>query len=305
MRAYLASRFGRWPEMQRYEAELVSRGHTVTSSWHSRDHLDAHAEHDTTPTPQQRHQWANRDIIDIYACSMLISFTEEPRGPARRLPGDGDIEVWVDLLGYRLPYKISSFGRVRNGEDELIDGTFVRGYKYIKPDGKHGRRIPVHQLVAHLFIGPCPVGNEVDHLDGYKANNWVGNLEYVTHIENVQRARYIMSDGRRSGVHNSNAKLTDTDVAEIRYQVSLGRTKVSVARDYDITDVHVGNIVRGKMWPSETLQMRGGRNVEYGAALALAKTLVVVGPVEHIFHELADVHFESWEEYLTWLDALA
>lgn len=44
---------------------------------------------------------------------------------------------------------------------------------------------------------------------------------------------------------------------------------------------------------------RGGRHVEFGLALALAKVVEVIGPSENIFHLLPDVvHFASFEDWL-------
>jgi hypothetical protein len=51
--------------------------------------------------------------------------------------------------------------------------------------------------------------------------------------------------------------------------------------------------------PPATGKGRGGRHVEYGYALALNKTLVVVGPRENLFHHHPDVaHFDTPEAWL-------
>lgn len=40
---------------------------------------------------------------------------------------------------------------------------------------------------------------------------------------------------------------------------------------------------------------KGGRHVEFGLAVARGKRLIVVGPREHVFHTLSEVHhFETW-----------
>lgn len=45
---------------------------------------------------------------------------------------------------------------------------------------------------------------------------------------------------------------------------------------------------------------RGGRHVEFGLALALGKRIIVVGPVENVFHALSEV-----ERHDTWASVLA
>jgi hypothetical protein len=44
-------------------------------------------------------------------------------------------------------------------------------------DGEHEEY--VHQLVAEAFIGPCPPGRKLVHLNGVKSQNWLENLAYV------------------------------------------------------------------------------------------------------------------------------
>lgn len=44
---------------------------------------------------------------------------------------------------------------------------------------------------------------------------------------------------------------------------------------------------------------RGGRHVEFGGALALGKTCVVVGPRENVFHHLPGLqHHSTWAEFM-------
>ena len=43
----------------------------------------------------------------------------------------------------------------------------------------------VHRLVAHEFHGSCPAGEEVNHINGNKADNRAVNLEYLTRKENI------------------------------------------------------------------------------------------------------------------------
>ena len=60
----------------------------------------------------------------------------------------------------------------------------------------------VHRFIAEIYMGECPEGYEIDHLDGDITNNDISNLEYVTSTENQYRARNKYSDTR--GVNKSN-----------------------------------------------------------------------------------------------------
>lgn len=42
----------------------------------------------------------------------------------------------------------------------------------------------VHRLVANAFLGPTPIGMEVRHKDGDRANPHVNNLEFGTRSDN-------------------------------------------------------------------------------------------------------------------------
>src|SRR5690606_25981692 len=63
------------------------------------------------------------------------------------------------------------------------------GYREIvMSDGDRRRSVRVHRLVAHYFIGPCPEGFVVDHIDDDKLHNKSSNLQYITNTENIQKA---------------------------------------------------------------------------------------------------------------------
>jgi len=106
-----------------------------------------------------------------------------------------EIEIWKSISGYEGLYEVSSLGRVRS-LDRLVDSS--QGYK-AKRSGRilklgvntsgyyhvalsYGGGIVMYRvsrLVAAAFIeNPEPIFyNEVNHKDGIKFNNTVGNLE--------------------------------------------------------------------------------------------------------------------------------
>ena len=66
----------------------------------------------------------------------------------------------------------------------------------------------VHHLVMRYFGSPKPGDNyEIDHLDGDKSNNYVYNLDWVTHKENKLRAKAMGLVS--NGWVNRNPKRTD------------------------------------------------------------------------------------------------
>lgn len=80
----------------------------------------------------------------------------------------------------------------------------------------------VHQLVALAFLGPCPPGMQVAHENGKSTDNRVANLSYKTPKANqFDRVRHgTTCHGERNGV----AKLTATDVCQIRRRCDAGRS---------------------------------------------------------------------------------
>jgi hypothetical protein len=101
---------------------------------------------------------------------------------------DLEDEEWKisPLLGE--PIWVSNKGRVKttNFNRMEIEKLYVfqkgwRGRYYTVVIGC--KRYMVHRLVMDAFVGQSEL--EVNHKDGDDFNNWVENLEYVTHRENI------------------------------------------------------------------------------------------------------------------------
>jgi hypothetical protein len=119
------------------------------------------------------------------------------------LPG----EQWHPVVGWEGFYEISSRGRVwsipRTKCRGAIRKTLVAGAGYaITRLSARGvkRSYYVHQMVMEAFVGPCPEGQQVRHLNGNPLDNrWPENLAYGTPTED----RY---DQIRIGTHFNAAK---------------------------------------------------------------------------------------------------
>lgn len=106
------------------------------------------------------------------------------------------MEEWKDIPTYP-NYQASNIGNIRSVTHYDTLGRLKQGVQkrfkkhrngYLCVTLNHKNIELVHRLVAIAFLGEKN-GLEVNHKDGNKQNNHVGNLEWVTKSEN-QKHRY-------------------------------------------------------------------------------------------------------------------
>lgn len=148
--------------------------------------------------------------------------------------------------------------RLRPGKGATVGGT-VKAFPsggYMKVCLSSDGRITnhwVHRLVAQCFIGPCPSGMNVNHIDGDKTNNNVGNLEYVTYSENHKHALRtglrLASDASLPGELNGSSKLTEADVLAIRKRrAETGDTFKAIGASFGVSKATAHNVCVGRSW---------------------------------------------------------
>lgn len=104
-------------------------------------------------------------------------------------------EVWKTIPKWP-DYEVSTHGRVRRATPyrstqvgRILKPYLLKGYPAVMFRRERVRKhVRIHQLVAEVFIGPCPAGKEVNHKDGCVTNNHDTNLEYMTPRENMEHA---------------------------------------------------------------------------------------------------------------------
>lgn len=87
-------------------------------------------------------------------------------------------------------YTINENGNVygKIGKELKHDITYDGYHRVVLYSNGKPKHYPIHRLVAETFIPNPDNKPTVNHIDGDKSNNSVGNLEWCTHSENSQHA---------------------------------------------------------------------------------------------------------------------
>lgn len=171
-------------------------------------------------------------------------------------------EEWRYVDGTKEMYSVSSFGRVKSHfpanrrclpDDvkndpilKLANGT--KGYKLVGITTSAGKRYSakVHRLVAQAFIPNPHNYKTVNHLDGDKANNSVGNLEWASNAMNMWHASNVLHSKR--GERSINSPLSNNNVYDIRALRVFGASVRSLALAFGIAERNILQIINRKSW---------------------------------------------------------
>ena len=160
-------------------------------------------------------------------------------------------EQWREIENYE-DYLISDQGRVYSYYTKKFlkprkknSGYFQIGLR------KNGVRkfYIIHRLVALAFIYNLENKLTVNHIDGCKANNHVSNLEWNTQKENIQHSWSSGLVKPKIGVNNSQVKLSENQVLEIRRLYETGEyTKTALGKIFGVHRTLISLIILRKNW---------------------------------------------------------
>lgn len=153
---------------------------------------------------------------------------------------------------------VALWGRIdQRGPGECWEWTgnrSVRGYGQLRVDG---RTVRAHRLAYELTHGPIPPGLMICHsCDNPPCCNpahlWAGtardnNHDMVAKGRHRRRADESNAKFARGEKHGS-AKLTATDVRQIRQRVSDGERQAKIAREFGVGKDLIWQIKERRIW---------------------------------------------------------
>lgn len=178
------------------------------------------------------------------------------------------IENWKVIPGYDM-YEVSTHGQVRSWknaqwgrrkESRMLKPTLgSTSYYPMVSLCKNGRckSFYIHMLVLTAFVGPRPPDKECCHGDGEHTNNLLDNLRWDSHSANTLDAIAHGTMVPLQGEANGRAKLTETEIAEIRRIYAVGGiSQRELGTRFDVDHGTVGRIIRREIWTH--ISMEGG-----------------------------------------------
>ncbi len=159
------------------------------------------------------------------------------------------MEEWKVIPGFER-YEVNIVGEIRNVKTKrTLRSNLFKGYLGINimQSVNVRRHMKSHNAVMRAFFGPCPEGMQVNHIDGNKLNNALHNLEYVTIHQNVMHAIEVLGKHKR-GENNGRARLTESDIREIRRLASEKVTHREIGLRFGIGPKYVNRITSRHLW---------------------------------------------------------
>jgi len=166
-------------------------------------------------------------------------------------------ENWRPIPSLDFYYFASNFGRIASRSRVTSDGRSIKGriMKLQKCGSGYAffaARTPmfsgqmmVHRAVLSSFSGGMqPL--DVNHKNGTKTDNALGNLEWANRSENQLHAAYLGL--KPVGVESHLAKLTESNVRRIRDMLSQGMAQSKIAREFGVSQTAISKIKTNKKW---------------------------------------------------------
>lgn len=173
-------------------------------------------------------------------------------------------EEWRSITSNSVPnvipntYFVSNFGEVyskfSNRKLTLVEsanGYFRVGIMKLSGETRYQL---IHRIVMIEFTGEHELNvhwKQINHKDGNKANNFIGNLEWVTPSQNIQHA---FDTGLKTAVKGEDcprSTITNEQAEQVGYYLSLGKYSHKQISEITGIPLHIiDNVSRGSTWRS-------------------------------------------------------
>jgi hypothetical protein len=183
-------------------------------------------------------------------------------------------EIWKNLEKFE-GYQVSNLGNIRSvdryrkGKNNTL--AKIKGRSLTIRKNKRGYlecRIKnidkvIHRLVAQTFILNPKFKPQVNHINGIKTDNRSENLEWCTNSENQIHAYKTGLQLIPFGEKNSNTKLFNIQVSEIKKSYNLGKEIKDISIENNIKLSIIRDIIYENSWKSVLPKIikRDGRKV--------------------------------------------
>ncbi len=161
-----------------------------------------------------------------------------------------------DVVGYEGLYSVTADGRIwsygkcnnnQNGK-YLKLANHHTGYATVSlRKNKRRHTLVVHRIVAIALLPNPLLLPQINHKNGVKTDNRIGNLEWCTGSQNKLHAHRVLGVKNVCGSAHKNSKLSEEDVRKIKAEIG----KVSYRQlgfKYKISGNIIRNIALGKAW---------------------------------------------------------
>lgn len=162
------------------------------------------------------------------------------------------IEIWEPVNNYEKQYEVSNFGRIRSLPRNTTSGKIINPIKTesglwvsLRNSGNDTKQL-IHRLVAKSFIENPENKPQINHIDGNRWNNFVGNLEWVTNSENVKHSHdYLNRVYTAYGENHKNSKTVSQYTKSGIYLNTFGSVN-EASRQLNISFENIASCARGK-----------------------------------------------------------
>lgn len=151
----------------------------------------------------------------------------------------------ISNLGNAYSFRGALFKSARNRKPWVTTGGYLCTDIIINED-RFTRK--VHRLVAEAFLPNPKNYRVVNHMDGNKLNNCVGNLEWCDHSHNNQHAWDTGLNPKKYGGDNPLLLLTWEQADELRELKKAGIKRKELAERFGVSIVTVDKIVGNRQY---------------------------------------------------------